>query len=66
MSNTKTTKFTDAHRQPVGGYVDSLNTNIRATFNRVRAEIPHPGEDPLDPTTWIELQPEREPALKHR
>ena len=53
MSDTKTPKYTDAHRW-THGYTPAAATDIRRTFERVRAQIRRSGEDPLDPSTWAE------------
>ena len=65
MSDQKTPRFTDAARQPDGGYVHSDYSDIRRTFARARSQLRQPGEDPLDPQTWIELQPVKTQGKQH-
>ena len=50
----RTPRFTDMHRQPAGGYVHSDYHDIRRTFARALGQQLRPGEDPLDPSTWVE------------
>jgi hypothetical protein len=63
MDHEMTPRYTDLLRYP-HGYTPAVANDIRRTFERARSQL-RTREDPLDPSTWVEPQPEREPALDH-